>query len=485
MKVAVTFKMLGVLLMIFSLSMLTPVPVSYYFHDHDTVPFYSAFALTFGVGLVLWFIYRHARGELKTREGFIIVFLMWLVLGVFGALPFLLSDGLHIPWSDALFESISGLTTTGATALTHLDDLPKSILYYRQQLEFLGGVGIIVLAVAIMPIIGVGGMQLYKAETSGVVRDNKLTPRITQTAKALWLIYVGLTLLCALAFWFFGMSPFDAISYAFSTVSTGGFAPHDASMAYYASTPALYIIAMIFMLLGAISFSLHFAVFRQFRWMAYFTDLECRVFLYFVAIAIVIFIFVLLQYHVYKDSELAILHALFQVVSFSTTSGFISEANYTHWPLFLPMLLILIGMLGACAGSTSGGIKIIRVILLSRQIGREVKYLIHPHGMFPVKVNQQVIPERVKNSVWAFLSAYILLFLIIWFILMATGIDFKTALSASAACLSNIGPGLGGVAANYAHIDAFARVVLAIAMLFGRLEIFTILVLLSPSFWRD
>ena len=484
MKFAVTFKMLGVLLMIFSLSMLTPVPVSYYFQDHDAIPFFSAFVVTFGVGLILWFVYRKAEDELKMREGFVIVFLMWLVLGVFGALPFLLSQSIKIPWSDALFESISGLTTTGATSLTHLDDLPKSILYYRQQLEFLGGVGIIVLAVAIMPIIGVGGMQLYKAETSGIVKDNKLTPRITETAKSLWMIYVGLTLFCAIAYWFCGMSPFDAISYAFSTVSTGGFSPHDASIAYYSSV-WIYGVAMIFMVLGAISFSLHFMVFRRFRFGAYFKDLECRVFFYVLFIAIIVVVFVLLEHHVYQSFSRAILQAIFQVVSFSTTSGFVSEAHYSTWPLFLPMLLILLGMLGACAGSTTGGIKIIRVILLGLQVGREVKCLIHPSGMFPVKVNDQVIPDRVRNSVWAFLSAYILIFLIIWFILMATGVDFKTALSASAACLSNIGPGLGNVADNYSHIGALSRVVLAFAMLLGRLEIFTILVLLSPSFWRD
>lgn len=484
MKYALTFKMLGVLLMMFSLSMLTPVPVSYYFHDHDSVPFIIAFMLTFSMGLFLWFFYRKAQGELKTREGFVIVFLMWLVLGLFGALPFMLSKGLNIPWSDAVFESISGLTTTGATALTHLDDLPRSILYYRQQLEFLGGVGIIVLAVAIMPIIGVGGMQLYKAETSGVVKDTKLTPRITETAKSLWIIYVGFTFVCGLAYWFCGMSPFDAISYAFSTVSTGGFAPHDASLAFYPSQ-FIHSIAMIFMILGAISFSLHFMVFRRFRFMAYFKDFECRVLICIMLVAIVICVFVLFEMHVYKVATAGILPAIFQVVSFSTTSGFVSDPGYASWPLFLPMLLILLGMVGACAGSTTGGIKIIRIILLGKQIGREVNYLIHPHGMFPIKVSNQVVPDRVRNSVWAFLSAYILIFLIIWFIVMATGVDFETALSASAACLSNIGPGLSKVSENYAHIGVISRVVLSFAMLLGRLEIFTVLVLLSPSFWRD
>lgn len=483
MKFSITAKVLGILLMFFSLSMLTPVLVSFYYHDGDSRPFIIAFLITVLTGLFLWLPTRRTEQELRTRDGFIIVFLMWFVLGLFGALPFMLSYAPHVPWTDALFESVSGLTTTGATALVQIDGLPRSVLYYRNQLQFLGGMGIIVLAVAIMPLIGVGGMQLFKAEATGPMKENKLTPRITETAKALWAIYVGLNIICALSYWGVGMTPFDAICYAFGTISTGGYAPHNASIAYYPHA-AVYIVSIVFMLLGGINFSLHYIAFKKRSLKGYWRDGECRNYLLiFLAVSIVVS-FVLYIFDVYHSLWQAFLNGFYQVVSFGTTTGFTSTATYDVWPLFVPILLLFMGMMGACSGSTTGGIKIIRALLLKKQIVREMNYLIHPSGTFPVKLNEQVIPDRVISGVWAFIAAYLVVFIVMWLMLMATGESLETSFSALATCISNTGPGLGEVSSNFSTVSSAARWILTFAMLIGRLEVFTVLVLLSPAFWR-
>ncbi len=476
-------KVLGVILMFFSLSMLTPVLISLHYHEHNEMPFWTSFGITFATGLLLWLWGQGSHAELRSRDGFLVVFLIWAVLGIYGALPFWLSPQPHLSWSDCLFECISGLTTTGATAIANIDSLPMSILYYRQQLQFLGGMGIIVLAVAIMPLIGVGGMQLYKAETTGPMKDNKLTPRITETAKALWIIYVGLNVLCALCYWAGGMSVFDAVCYAFSTISTGGYAPHNASIAYYPHA-IIYIISMVFMILGGTNFSLHFVAFHRLNLKTYWHDSEFKAYvalLLILGLVTSIILFIGAYHHHLAQS---ILNGYYQVVSFMTTTGFVSDMHYNVWPLFLPVMLLLIGMIGACAGSTTGGVKVIRVVLFHRQIGREINRLIHPSGMFPLKLGNQVVPDRVMSGVWAFLAAYVSVFLIFWLLLMATGMDIVSAFSALATCISNTGPGLGEVSANFGTISATARWVLSLAMLLGRLEVFTILVLLSPAFWR-
>ncbi len=483
MKFRITAKVLGVLLMFFSLSMLTPVPVSWYYHNHDSWPFVLAFAITCFTGLVLWLFGRRSRQELRTRDGFLIVFLVWFVLGLFGSLPFMLSYSPHIPWSDAFFETISGLTTTGATTLQQIDTIPRAVLYYRQQLQFLGGMGIIVLAVAIMPLIGVGGMQLYKAETTGPMKDNKLTPKITQTAKALWLIYVALNIACTIGYWLAGMPLFDAIGFAFATVSTGGYATHNASIAFYPSD-AVYIVSIVFMILGGMNFSLHYVALWRMKLQVYWRDQECRAYLIFYLVISLLVAATLLIAGAYHHVGSALIQGTYQVVSFATTTGFVSDATYAQWPLFLPILLLLMGIIGGCAGSTTGGMKIIRLLLYRRQIGREISQLIHPHGTFSVKLHNQIVPGRVISSAWAFLAAYVTIFVVFWLLLMATGMDIKSSFSAIATCMSNTGPGLGGVATDFGGISSFARWVLTISMLVGRLEVFTVLVLLSPAFWR-
>lgn len=483
MKFQITAKIFGILLMFFSISMLTPIPVSLFYHDGEVMPFIVAFLITFCTGFLLWLYGRGSKAELRTRDGFLIVFLMWFVLGAFGALPFMLSHSHPLHWSDAFFECMSGLTTTGASAIKNIDILPKAILYYRQQLMFLGGMGIIVLAIAIMPLIGVGGMQLFKAETSGPVKDSKLTPRLAETAKMLWIIYVGLNIACALCYWAGGMSLFDAIGYAFATIATGGFAPHNASMAYYPSD-FIQIIAMIFMFLGGTNFSLHFLAFRRGDWKCYFKDTEWKTYLGIVLIIGTVVSLGLLVTGTYHHSSSAFMKGFFQVISFMTTTGFTSTGAYAFWPLALPIIMLLFGLLGACAGSTSGGFKIVRGVLLKRQVSQEIKLLIHPNGVFPVKLNGKILPQRVLNGVWAFAAAYIFVFVAMLILLLATGENLVTAFSALATCIANVGPGLGKVASNFSTITPFARWVLTMAMLIGRLEIFTFLVLLSPTFWR-
>jgi trk system potassium uptake protein TrkH len=416
------------------------------------------------------------------RDGFIVVVMFWTVLSSIGALPFVLSPQTAMSVTDAVFESVSGLTTTGATVLIGIDDLPHSILYYRQQLQWLGGMGIIVLAVAVLPMLGIGGMQLYRAETPGPMKDAKLTPRITETAKALWYIYLGLTVLCTLAYWMAGMTLFDAIGHAFSTVAIGGFSTHDASMGFFNSA-TIDMIAVVFMFIAGINFALHFVAFRQRSVWGYFQDSE---FLFYTAImlAVVSLTIVGLYYSgIYDDPSDAMLQGLFQAVSIGTTAGFTTAAFY-DWPGFLAILLLFASFVGGCAGSTGGGIKVIRVLLLIKQGLREITRLIHPSAQIPVRVGNKSISPRVVEAVWGFFALYVASFTAMYLILASTGIELMTAFSAVAACINNLGPGLAGVGAHYANLHDAAKWILCFAMLLGRLEIFTLLVLLSPAFWR-
>ena len=469
--------------MLFSFTMLPPAIAGWWFEDGATKPFIIAFMLTLATGLAAWVPVSRSRRELRLRDGFLVVVLFWSVLGLFGALPFVLYEPLGMSFSDAAFESLSGLTTTGATVITNLDQLPHSILFYRQQLQWLGGMGIIVLAVAILPMLGIGGMQLYRAETPGPMKDSKLTPRITETAKALWYIYLGLTVLCAVAYWLAGMSGFDAISHSFSTVAIGGFSTHDASMGYYFSNPAIEAVAIVFMLLAGMNFALHFLSWRSLSFQPYRRDEEVRMYASVLLVVAIIASGYLYYTQVYDSAGRAALHGVFQAVSIGTTTGF-TTANYAAWPGLLPVLLLFTSFIGGCAGSTGGGMKVIRFLLLVKQGMREIKRLVHPNALIPVKMGGKAMPDRVINSVWGFFSAYVAAFSIMLLILMATGLDQVTAFSAVAACMNNLGPGLGEVAAHYGDINDVAKWVLCFAMLLGRLEIFTLLVLLTPTFWR-
>ncbi len=353
MHLSVVQKILGLLLMLFSTSMLPPIIVSLIYQDGSALAFIYGFMVTLLAGTLIWLPVRDETRELRLRDGFLIVAAFWVVLGSFGAAPFLFSTEPSMTITDAVFEAISGLTTTGATVLSNLDQLPRSILYYRQQLQWLGGMGIIVLAVAVLPMLGVGGMQLYRAETPGPVKDTKLTPRITETAKALWYIYLGLTLTCALAYWVAGMNPFDAICHSFSTVAIGGFSTHDASIGFFESD-AIELVAVFFMFLAAVNFSLHFIAWRSNTLRHYFLDPEFRAYT-FVLGGLLLFVLPYLYWAGEYDSlRETLTTGLFQVVSIATTTGF-TTTNFSAWPGSLPVLLIFASFIGGCAGSTGGG----------------------------------------------------------------------------------------------------------------------------------
>lgn len=482
MQLLVIQRILGLLLVTFSSTLLPPIMVELYYQDGATLPFIEAFILTLVGGILLYLPVKNQKKELRLRDGFLVVVLFWTVLGVFGGLPFLLSDLSTLSVTDAVFESISGLTTTGATIIVGLDRLPHSLLFYRQELQWLGGMGIIVLAVAVLPMLGIGGMQLFRAETPGLVKDNKLTPRITETAKALWFIYLALTVACGLAYWVAGMSIFDAVCHAFSTVAIGGFSTHDASMGFFDST-AIELIAVVFMLLSGINFAIHFGAIRHRTLAPYWHDSEFKTYIGVLATVSLVTIGYLQMTQTFSSTTDSIARGLFQVVSIGTTTGF-TTAEYYSWTGFLPVLLLYVSFIGGCSGSTGGGIKVIRILLLVKQGVRELKRLVHPNAQFAVKMGQKPLPEKVLEAVWGFFAAYFAISAFMILLLMASGLDQETAFSAVAACLNNLGPGLGDVGQNFASINDFAKWVLCLAMLLGRLEIFTLLVLFTPAFWR-
>lgn len=475
-------RILGILLAVFSITMLPPVLVSWLYQDGAANAFLQAFALLLTIGLLLWLPARKHRKELKIRDGFIVVVMFWIALGFSGSLPFYLTETPQMTFTDAVFESMSGLTTTGSTVLTGLDGLPEAVLFYRQFLQWLGGMGIVVLAVAILPLLGVGGMQLYRAETPGPMKDAKLTPRITETAKALWYIYLGITVVCAVAYHWAGMSWFDAIGHSFSTVALGGFSTHDASIGYFDSG-LIEMIAVVFMLIAAMNFSLHFIAWRNRSFKSYFKDSELRVFLSIMLLISVVSVTYLMWTSTVTDPWLALRQGIFQTVSIGSTAGF-ATAEYAYWPGFLPILLLFASYIGGCAFSTGGGMKVIRVMLLFKQGYREVLRLIHPNAVFAIRINGKALPSKVVGAVWGFFALYVFCFTIMHLILMSTGLDVVTSFSAVTATLNNLGPGLGDVSANFGEINNTSKWVLCIAMLLGRLEIFTLLVVLTPAFWR-
>ena len=468
--------------MLFSTSMLPPVAVSLWDNDGTAPAFVSGFAITLLAGAAIWLPVRTEQRELRLRDGFIIVAAFWVVLGSFGAAPFLFSTEPSMTITDAVFEAISGLTTTGATVLSNLDDLPRSILYYRQQLQWLGGMGIIVLAVAVLPMLGVGGMQIYRAETPGPVKDTKLTPRITETARALWYIYLGLTVCCAGAYWIGGMSIFDAVCHSFSTIAIGGFSTHDASFGFF-DNAFIELVAVVFMFLAAINFSLHFVAWRSNSIRCYLQDPEFRAYAFIIGVLLFLVLGYLAWLDQYASLQETFRTGLFQVVSIATTTGF-TTTNFSAWPGMLPVLLIFASFIGGCAGSTGGGMKVIRCLLLYKQGAREVHRLVHPNAELPVKLGKLPVPQRVIDSVWGFFAVYVVLFVVMMLGLLMTGLDQVTAFSAMTASLNNLGPGLGDVASSFSTISDTAKWICAAAMLLGRLEIFTLLVLVSRTFWR-
>ena len=482
MKFPYTTRILGTLLMLFSFAQIFPGFLAYFFEEREFVyNFIVTGFVTFLIGCFLFFLASEKNGDLRTKDGFIITIFFWTVLGFFGSIPFYLAELEGVSYIDSLFESISGLTTTGASVLMGLDDMPKSLLFYRQLLQWLGGMGIIVLAVAVLPLLGVGGMQLYKAETPGPLKDSKLTPRITETAKALWFVYLSMTISCSILYKYFGMSWFDAVCHAFSTISIGGFSTHDDSFAFF-SNSGLRWTAIIFMVISGINFALHYLAWTKKRLFHYFYDSEVKLYLSLLtSTALITYLTLYFSENIYDEM---IVDSVFQAVSIGTTTGFLTS-NYSNWPLFVPIMLLIAAFIGACAGSTGGGIKVIRALILIRQGSSEITKLIHPNAVVTIKFGKKSLDPRVSESVWGFFAVYVATFLIILMFLLSQSNDFLTAFSAVGATLNNLGPGLGAVSENYMEITDGSKLALCIAMLLGRLEIFTLLLLFTPAFWRN
>ena len=482
MKFPYTTRILGTLLMLFSFAQIFPGFLAYFFEEREFVyNFIVTGFVTFLIGCFLFFLASEKNGDLRTKDGFIITIFFWTVLGFFGSIPFYLAELEGVSYIDSLFESISGLTTTGATVLVGLDDMPKSLLFYRQLLQWLGGMGIIVLAVAVLPLLGVGGMQLYKAETPGPLKDSKLTPRITETAKALWFVYLSMTISCSILYKYFGMSWFDAVCHAFSTISIGGFSTHDDSFAFF-SNSGLRWTAIIFMVISGINFALHYLAWTKKRLFHYFYDSEVKLYLSLLtSTALITYLTLYFSENIYDEM---VVDSVFQAVSIGTTTGFLTS-NYSNWPLFVPIMLLIAAFIGACAGSTGGGIKVIRALILIRQGSSEITKLIHPNAVVTIKFGRKSLDPRVSESVWGFFAVYVATFLIILMFLLSQSNDFLTAFSAVGATLNNLGPGLGAVSENYKEITDESKLALCIAMLLGRLEIFTLLLLFTPAFWRN
>ncbi len=474
-------RIVGFYAILFGLTLLAPILVGLIYSEPLSDTYITPMLGSMAMGQLLWLFGRKRGTALGNRDGFLIVALFWTLLSVLGAWPLLLATG--IGPVDALFESASGLTTTGATVLSGLDDMPKSLLFYRQQLQWLGGMGLIVLGVAVLPMLGIGGMQLYRAEVPGPMKDEKLTPRLASTARALWLLYVGFTLACALAYWLAGMSAFDALAHAMSTLSTGGFSTHDASLGFFHSQ-AVETVAVVFMLLAAINFGVHFLVFHQGSLRYYLQDAEVRGFLVFVLAVILLVGLSLRLENEYESLLHAMRDALFEVVSVVTSTGY-ATVDFSAWPDFLPMLLIFISFVGGCGGSTAGGMKVMRVMLLVKQGINEVRRLVHPHAVLRVRLGRQVVEQRMIQAVWGFFAVYISVFGLLSLVMIHAGLDATSAFSAVATSMNNLGPGLGEVALSFQSVSDLGKLTAVVAMLLGRLEIFTLLVLLSPGFWRS
>lgn len=479
-------RVMGMLMVIFALSMGLPFGVSWFTRDGAWQAYPWAMGLTLAVGLGLWLGLRRYRRELQPRHGIILVSLVWLCLPLCAALPLMLVFhhlGQPLSFTHAYFEAVSGLTTSGGTVLTGLDALPVSLNVWRTFLQWLGGMGILILAVAILPLLGVGGSQLFRAEAAGPVKDTKLTPRMTQTAKGLWGVYGVFSAACWLAFWLGGMTPLDALMHMFSTVSLGGLSSHDASFAYFDS-PLLELIALGFMLLASCNFALYFVAMRKGQWQGFFRDPEMRATMVALLGGGLLVAVLLWAKGVYGPVD-ALRYGMFNTVSLATTTGF-ATTDYLSWPVFAPVFMLLLSGMATSAGSTGGGIKMVRMLILIQQARREMTRLVHPRAVQPVLLGHSVVDNRMIFSVLAFMLVYGATIICLSMVLMLTDLDPITAISAVVASVHCAGPGLGqiGPASNFAVFTDFQVWVCTLAMLLGRLEILSFMALLTPAFWR-
>lgn len=481
-RFAPVYRAMGMITMLFGLTMLAPLILSYVTNDGAQAAYDEAFALTMLCGAFLWYRYRRCKRELNIRDGFLMVVLVWTVLPGFAAIPLMLQLG--ISHTDAYFEAVSGLTTTGATVLSNLDTLPMSINLWRHQLVWLGAMGLIVLAVAILPMLGIGGRQMFKAETPGPMKDSKLTPRIAETAKGLWTVYILVTICCLFAYRWAGMSWFDAVCHTFSTMGLGGFSTHDASFGYFGSS-RIEAVAIVFMLIAGMNFATLFLAVSGRSLTPYVRDPEAQWFVGITLISIVIVGTYVWKDGIYGDVDTAMRHAAFNVVSIATTTGYAS-VDYALWPIFAPLWMLFLSSFATSAGSTGGGIKMMRALLLYKQVYRELLRAMHPNAVYNIRIGGQVAPQSILFAVLSFGFMYMVSIASLTLVLAFTGLDIVSAFTAVVASVNNTGPGLGlvGPSTTYAVLEDFQTWVCIFAMLLGRLEIFTLLVVLTPAFWR-
>src|SRR6056297_718117 len=473
-------RVVGALLMFLSIGFVPPLAFAWLNADGATGSFAFSMAAVAAIGAAMYWPVRDNRRELRVADGFLVVVACWGAVAMAGALPLMLV--LDISLADAVFESTSGITTTGATVLSGLDDMPISIRWYRQQLQWMGGLGIIVLAVAILPMLRIGGMEIYKAEVTGPVKENRLTPRIAETAKALWAIYIGLTVICTLALWAAGMTLFDAVTHAFTTISTAGFSTHDASVAQFDSALIEWLL-VLFMFVASMNFALHFLAIRRATAQVYFNDPELKLFAFLLLGLSILITILLWRQEVYGDVWESLRYAVFHAVSYTTTTGF-TTADVYLWPGTLPLLMILISGLGGCAGSTTGGFKIVRIYLVSKQGLRELKRLIHPRSVVPLKLGGRTLAPEVANAIWGFVSLYIVCIVLLTLVVSGFEQDLVTSVSVVFSAMNNLGPALGEAGLNWGGLTQTTKWLMSFAMLLGRLEIFTVLVLLTPTYWK-
>ena len=472
-------KIVGIMLLLFSVTLVIPLITSLVYSDGNHYTFVYSFLIILGLGSILYLPNISAKNDIKIKEGFLIVVLFWIILSLVSSIPFMLDKQLSLTFVDAFFESVSGWTTTGATIINNLDILSPSILIYRQELQWLGGMGIVILALAILPMLGVGGMQLYKAESTGPIKDNKISPRIAETAKSLWSIYLGLTVSCAFLYYVAGMDLFDAIAHSFSTIAIGGFSTHDLSIGYY-NNYLIEIICIFFMLFSAINFILHYMALSSKSLLCYLKDSE------FITYMLIIFslLSVFILYTTFSGNINISFHdIIFQTISFITTSGF-TTTSHGDWPDFIITALILASFIGACAGSTGGGLKVIRVLLLFKLLKKELLKILHPTAEIPIRINQSPINDDLSGTLYNFFIFYIISYLLLSFLVLLSGHDVATSFSTVASCINNLGPALGEAANNYSNINLFSKYILTFAMILGRLEIFTLLIVMTPYFWK-
>jgi trk system potassium uptake protein TrkH len=475
--------LLSLVLVLFAGYMLLPFAFSLALRDGAHWSYAWAVAATLGAGGVLWALTHRAGRDLQVRDGFLLVALVWTVLPAFGTLP-LLAYLPGLSFTDAYFEAASGLTASGATVLSSVNHLPPSINLWRGFMIWLGGMGVIVLAVAIMPLLGVGGSQLFKAETPTPMKDTKLTPRIAETAKGLWLVYFALTVACGFAYYWAGMSWLDALMHAFTTVGLGGFSTHDASYAYW-NSPRIEAVAIVFMLLAAINFATHFLAWHRRSLHAYRVDPEAKWFLAVVGVSVLGVAAYLCWAEVYPDALSALRYAAFNVVSIATTTGY-ANTDFNLWPIFAPLWMLFLCSFASCSGSTGGGMKMVRALILFKQIFRELLRIIHPRVTNPVKLAGRPLENNVVFAVLAYVFVYVSFIIVFTLLLTVSGSDVVTAFSAAVVSLNNTGPGLAqvGPASNYSVLNDFQTWVCSFGMLLGRLELFTLLVVFTPAFWR-